>query len=155
MDGVRPRRIGHRTQNATQAEVAELVDAPDSKSGARKGVGVRFPPSALLFHSVSVPRRITSPCPTRRRGSGRWPWTGRAHGWSFRTVASGATIRPGRLTGDGLARDSRAITNELERKTPSIFLDSSQPSAEQRSQSSHTEPTTASLDQRSRVTAEH
>jgi hypothetical protein len=29
------------------AEVAELADAPDSKSGARKGVWVRFPPSAL------------------------------------------------------------------------------------------------------------
>ena len=38
--------------NAVQAEVAELVDAPDSKSGARKGVGVRFPPSASLFHAV-------------------------------------------------------------------------------------------------------
>src|SRR5215212_3449557 len=29
-----------------RAEVAELADAPDSKSGARKGVWVRFPPSA-------------------------------------------------------------------------------------------------------------
>src|SRR5437868_2692368 len=29
------------------AEVAELADAPDSKSGARKGVWVRSPPSAL------------------------------------------------------------------------------------------------------------
>src|SRR5439155_7979101 len=29
------------------AEVAELVDAPDSKSGSLRGVWVRFPPSAL------------------------------------------------------------------------------------------------------------
>ena len=29
------------------AEVAELADAPDSKSGSRKGVRVRVPPSAL------------------------------------------------------------------------------------------------------------
>ena len=29
------------------AEVAELADAPDSKSGARKGVRVRVPPSVL------------------------------------------------------------------------------------------------------------
>jgi hypothetical protein len=30
-----------------QAEVAELADAPDSKSGSLRGVRVRFPPSAL------------------------------------------------------------------------------------------------------------
>ncbi len=30
------------------AEVAELADAPDSKSGGRKAVWVRFPPSALI-----------------------------------------------------------------------------------------------------------
>lgn len=36
--------------------MAELVDAPDSKSGARKGVGVRFPPSALRL-AVSIVRR--------------------------------------------------------------------------------------------------
>ena len=30
------------------AGVMELVDVPDSKSGARKGVGVRFPPPAPL-----------------------------------------------------------------------------------------------------------
>src|SRR5437773_9422754 len=29
-----------------RAEVAELVDAPDSKSGSLRGVWVRFPPSA-------------------------------------------------------------------------------------------------------------
>src|SRR5262249_53736292 len=29
------------------AEVAELADAPDSKSGSLRGVWVRFPPSAL------------------------------------------------------------------------------------------------------------
>ena len=32
-----------------QAEVAELADAPDSKSGSLRGVWVRFPPSALLL----------------------------------------------------------------------------------------------------------
>ena len=31
-----------------RAEVAELADAPDSKSGSLRGVGVRFPPSASL-----------------------------------------------------------------------------------------------------------
>ncbi len=48
--------------DATQAEVAELVDAPDSKSGARKGVWVRFPPSAL---SLDPPF-----CVIARRSSG-------------------------------------------------------------------------------------
>src|SRR5438876_98237 len=41
---------------APRAEVAELAYAPVSKSGARKGVWVRVPPSALfsrdLFHQV-------------------------------------------------------------------------------------------------------
>src|SRR5512132_1109769 len=31
-----------------RAEVAELADAPDSKSGSLRGVWVRFPPSALM-----------------------------------------------------------------------------------------------------------
>jgi hypothetical protein len=31
-----------------RAEVAELADAADSKSAARKGVGVRFPSSAFV-----------------------------------------------------------------------------------------------------------
>gem|GEM_PF-3533260 len=31
------------------AGVAELVDASDSKSDSRKGVGVRFPPPVLLL----------------------------------------------------------------------------------------------------------
>ena len=35
------------------AEVAELADAPDSKSGARKGVRVRVPPSVLRCNAVS------------------------------------------------------------------------------------------------------
>ena len=33
---------------ASNAGVAELVDASDSKSDSRKGVGVRFPPPAPL-----------------------------------------------------------------------------------------------------------
>src|SRR5215471_19152746 len=33
--------------HGTDAEVAELADAPDSKSGSLRGVWVRFPPSAL------------------------------------------------------------------------------------------------------------
>ena len=32
------------------AEVAELADAPVSKSGPRKGVWVRLPPSAVRKH---------------------------------------------------------------------------------------------------------
>ena len=32
------------------APVAELVDAPDSKSGSRKGVSVRFRPGAPFFN---------------------------------------------------------------------------------------------------------
>src|SRR4029079_5863248 len=34
--------------HARRAEVAELADAPDSKSGSLRGVWVRFPPSASL-----------------------------------------------------------------------------------------------------------
>ena len=33
-------------QQHRKAGVMELVDVPDSKSGAREGVGVRFPPPA-------------------------------------------------------------------------------------------------------------
>src|SRR6185437_10239624 len=40
------RRDGARATIVPPAEVAELADAPDSKSGARKGVWVRSPPSA-------------------------------------------------------------------------------------------------------------
>ena len=64
---MRTSRVGARAvfyvSGTTQAEVAELVDAPDSKSGARKGVGVRFPPSALR-PAVSIgrgPRASRSP----------------------------------------------------------------------------------------------
>ena len=39
-------RTARRTM-AAQAEVAELADAPDSKSGGLRAVWVRFPPSAL------------------------------------------------------------------------------------------------------------
>src|SRR3954465_11486428 len=38
------RRVGSTMR--AQAEVAELADAPDSKSGSLRGVWVRFPPSA-------------------------------------------------------------------------------------------------------------
>src|SRR5438552_3403032 len=41
------RPTSRRGLGCLRAEVAELADAPDSKSGARKGVWVRFPPSAL------------------------------------------------------------------------------------------------------------
>src|SRR5207253_2769524 len=40
------------------AEVAELADAPDSKSGPRKRVRVRFPPSALTDSRVRGLRRF-------------------------------------------------------------------------------------------------
>ena len=40
---------------APRAEVAELVDAPDSKSGAFTGVWVRVPPSALRAAGVRWP----------------------------------------------------------------------------------------------------
>ncbi len=43
--GKRKVRVGFDSSNA---EVVELVDAPDSKSGVRKDVWVRFPPSALV-----------------------------------------------------------------------------------------------------------
>ena len=39
----------HPGYDAHRAEVAELADAPDSKSGSLRGVWVRFPPSALLL----------------------------------------------------------------------------------------------------------
>lgn len=35
------------------AEVAELADAPDSKSGARKGMRVRLPPSAVAHNLLN------------------------------------------------------------------------------------------------------
>ena len=45
------------TYSDSRAEVAELADAPDSKSGAREGVWVRFPPSASRHGS----QRISTP----------------------------------------------------------------------------------------------
>src|SRR5439155_18269143 len=41
------RRVASLVPWRQQAEVAELADAPDSKSGSLRGVWVRFPPSAL------------------------------------------------------------------------------------------------------------
>src|SRR5882724_4505433 len=43
--------------HAFQAEVAELADAPDSGSGARKGVGVRVPASAPI---LIYPREVSN-----------------------------------------------------------------------------------------------
>ena len=37
-----------KIRNYSMASVAESVDAPDSKSGTREGVGVRVPPEAPL-----------------------------------------------------------------------------------------------------------
>src|SRR5688500_12547366 len=54
-DASRTRPVQHAVNMAgSRAEVAELVDAPDSKSGSLRGVWVRFPPSAppgLLFRN--------------------------------------------------------------------------------------------------------
>ena len=44
----------------TIAQVAELVDAPDSKSGALAGVGVRVPPWAPLT-TKRIPCSIAPP----------------------------------------------------------------------------------------------
>src|SRR5262245_22043227 len=47
------------------AEVAESADAPDSKSGARKGVWVRVPPSAVrTYGKYSRGRRKAVPPPS-------------------------------------------------------------------------------------------
>ena len=57
------------------AEVAELADAEDSKSSARKGVGVRLPSSALAFSAISsTPRPLLSAyCTARSRTTFRAP----------------------------------------------------------------------------------
>src|SRR5215216_122488 len=63
------------------AEVAELADAPDSKSGSLRGVWVRFPPSALEPPSAatttpqagSAAGRHTAATRVRRdEGGGTW-----------------------------------------------------------------------------------
>src|SRR5207237_8692678 len=51
------RRPGYCSRSA---EVAELVDAPDSKSGGRKPVWVRFPPSAYGAGETVVPPQAPS-----------------------------------------------------------------------------------------------
>src|SRR5207248_8499464 len=43
------------------AEVAELADAPDSKSGSPRGVWVRFPPSALRLSRMRRCGQESSP----------------------------------------------------------------------------------------------
>src|SRR3954470_15127294 len=50
-----------------QAEVAELADAPDSKSGSLRGVWVRFPPSAPRATEDSSHARPAGSC----RGASR------------------------------------------------------------------------------------
>src|SRR3954467_9995292 len=57
-----------------QAEVAELADAPDSKSGSLRGVWVRFPPSALQGSLRRVAANVEpreAKTPRRGRGAGR------------------------------------------------------------------------------------
>ena len=62
-----PARGGY---GAPRAEVAELADAADSKSAARKGVGVRFPSSAFLASDDSCCVRAGfSPAPHGLGGS--------------------------------------------------------------------------------------
>src|SRR5262245_12350107 len=58
--------------NATHAPVAEPVDAPDSKSGTRKGVGVRVPPgappsifSAVFAHFFAFFFPTSGSCPSK------------------------------------------------------------------------------------------
>ena len=46
LDGEKTLSARFRGYDRAVAEVAELADAPDSKSGAPRGVWVRFPPSA-------------------------------------------------------------------------------------------------------------
>ena len=53
------------------AEVAELVDAPDSKSGSPRGVWVRFPPSASSFWRFRSSRRRDTRREARYPGSAR------------------------------------------------------------------------------------
>jgi hypothetical protein len=48
----------------THAGVMELVDVPDSKSGAREGVGVRFPPPAPTG-TLAAPIHVNAPGPSR------------------------------------------------------------------------------------------
>ena len=55
----RPSR-GSRRTIAVRAEVAELADAPDSKSGSLRGVWVRFPPSALESTGRQCPSAPTA-----------------------------------------------------------------------------------------------
>jgi alpha-mannosidase len=45
--------------------VAELADAPDSKSGGRKAVWVRFPPRAFIFISTAVVKTVAHPMKRR------------------------------------------------------------------------------------------
>ena len=67
--GLRPQAVVHgsRATISAQAEVAELADAPDSKSGPRKGVWVRVPPSAICnLRKVGRRYRPTGWGPCRR-----------------------------------------------------------------------------------------
>src|SRR4029077_1547757 len=77
------------------AEVAELADAEDSKSSARKGVGVRLPSSAVVMRSNAGLRAgaRSSRARMRLRRQGPWPARGGPHGPAGR-VAQDALHRP-------------------------------------------------------------
>src|SRR3954451_17766494 len=51
------------------AEVAELADAPDSKSGSLRGVWVRFPPSALISEAASCLKKRSVTLESRGRAA--------------------------------------------------------------------------------------
>src|SRR5215471_17692274 len=53
----------NRGYSEARAEVAELVDAPDSKSGAFTGVWVRVPPSASRSWAWAARRAPCRPLP--------------------------------------------------------------------------------------------
>src|SRR5437763_16705017 len=67
--------VVRRATISRPAEVAELADAPDSKSGSLRGVWVRFPPSASAVRCV-----VGRGWQRRRKRRGRRPAVGRPRG---------------------------------------------------------------------------
>ena len=120
------------TYSEFEAEVAELADAPDSKSGAREGVWVRVPPSASRHGSRRIRlRRRASPAEgtpasgcsqLRRRGLAGETWipprqTSRAHATSL--VAE----RAEKADTSRLHREGASSTKEgLLRKKPLLAI---------------------------------